>query len=666
MSAAFSLLTQSSKGSASLLRQVGLGDDTLSPYILFVACAGLFLAAAFVLATRVLKKDKSVGVGSLPPPGSRVAIIFGSQTGTAERFSRDLAMELNQVLDLPAVPMGAGQYDYENDLGKEKLVIFCVATYGDGEPTDDAHDVYEWLEQKAKENDSEEFSCLKYAVFGLGSRQYEHFNAVGRGLERFMKKLGVEAVCTRGEGDDDDDIQRDFDAWKENVLLPSLPKAGFTFHQRELGSIATAGRFLVSHLPKGTKPSPLKVHKTGHYDAQHPYVARVVAQRELHTSKSERSCVHVEVDLGDSGMSYVTGDHVWVLPRNAPHLVTRAAQLLGVEPDLDHLMVIHGVENTDVTPPFMGTDTVHTLRDALSMYFDLTGPPTRTALMVLASAAGDEAEKRALTELATSTSAGRAAYKATVTDHWLSVVGVMERFPSARPDLGVFLASVASRIQPRAYSISSSSLLHPKHVHITCAVVSEDVAKSKKFGGLCSTYLASLQPGDEIRVYTRTSHFRLPSQRETDIVMVGPGTGLAPFRGFCQERQALVAQGVKLGRGTLYFGCRQKEKDYIYREELEQWQKQAQVLTDLHVAFSRATNQKVYVQHLLARDAELVWNVVSQGGYVYVCGDAKTMARDVHLELVNLFVTRKEVSVEEAERELTRLADTGHILKDVW
>ena len=145
-----------------------------------------------------------------------------------------------------------------------------------------------------------------------------------------------------------------------------------------------------------------------------------------------------------------------------------------------------------------------------------------------------------------------------------------------------------------------------------------------------------------------------------------PGRAWLPFVASVRSDRRWSLRGVKLGRGTLYFGCSQKEKDYIYREELEQWQKQAQVLTDLHVAFSRATNQKVYVQHLLARDAELVWNVVSQGGYVYVCGDAKTMARDVHQELVNLFVTRKEVSVEEAERELTRLADTGHILKDVW
>lgn len=244
---------------------------------------------------------------------------------------------------------------------------------------------------------------------------------------------------------------------------------------------------------------------------------------------------------------------------------------------------------------------------------------------------------------------------------------MLQEFPSARPTLGAFFGSIAPRLQPRFYSISSSPALHPRSVHITCAVVKETLPSGRVHEGVASTWLAAAKKGTKVPVFIRRSAFKLPQAPSTPVVMVGPGTGLAPFRGFLQERLAQAAKGVALGPGVLYFGCRNRAHDFIYQQELEA-AVQKGGLSALNVAFSRDGAVKDYVQHHMARQGAELWRLLGpQGkGYLYVCGDAKNMAKDVHRTLHSVIMEVTGCSGPQAEEEVKAMADQGRYLKDVW
>jgi NADPH-ferrihemoprotein reductase len=243
---------------------------------------------------------------------------------------------------------------------------------------------------------------------------------------------------------------------------------------------------------------------------------------------------------------------------------------------------------------------------------------------------------------------------------------VMADFPSAIPPLGLFFGSVALRLAPRYYSISSGAGAHPTSLHITCAVVREVLPTGRVHDGVASSYLARMHPGDKLPLFVRRSTFKLPADRSAPLVMVGPGTGLAPFRGFLQERRAAAASGAALGPALLFFGCRRADQDYIYRPELEDAAADG-LLTGLHVAFSRAGPTKDYVQHHLAVKGADVWKLLqAPGAALYVCGDAKHMAKDVHRALVALVQQHGKMSGTQAEGWVKRLADSGRYMKDVW
>lgn len=244
----------------------------------------------------------------------------------------------------------------------------------------------------------------------------------------------------------------------------------------------------------------------------------------------------------------------------------------------------------------------------------------------------------------------------------------MQAFPSCQPGLGLFFGSVAPRLQERFYSISSAPAAGSTRLSITCAVVSEVTPTGRCHRGVASTWLAGLAPGSSIAAHVRSSGFKLPRRPEIPIVMVGPGTGLAPFRGFLQAREADKKAGKDLGESILFFGCREEGKDYIYRGELEAFNS-AGSLGELHVAFSRQNPaKKDYVQHHLLAQADRVWKLLkNEGGYLYVCGDAKHMAKDVHAALVEAaMVAELGLSRDEASAAVHQLQEGGRYLRDVW
>lgn len=606
-------------------------------------------------------------------PGGFLTIYYATQTGTAESFARQLEREapdhgfFAHVVDLEDIELDNLM---QPDAPESSKAIFLAATYGEGEAPDNATLFCEALcnqaETKMLESQDDDASVehkilenLEFCVFGLGNRQYDHFNAMGKFFDRVMGRLGGQRILPLGIGDDDNDLEADFETWKDGQLWP-------TFEKKFLGGAAVPTKkktnelpdcqFAIEFHPVGTKPKSIpldQVHNSGrhYFDAVDCPVTTV---RELR--HDDDSTVHVEVDISKAkGLSYQTADNMGVLPLNKPAVVQSVADALGYDLDQVFSLKAAGTHEWHGAPFPMPLS----VREFLTRYCDLTGAPRRSDLKLLSDFAKDPLDQRALLRM--SSKEGKAEYKEKVTSSLTGLVHILQRCPSITMPLEHFV-DLCPRLQPRFFTISSSSSVHPESVHLTVAVTKKQRADGSLFEGVCSTHLAQQQPKkDQIRVFVRPSTFRLPNNSSTPILMIGPGTGVAPMRALLQERNHQKAKGANI----LYFGCRDAKSDFLYQEEFQEWKTNG-TLSELHTAFSRAQSKKVYVQHLLHQNAENTWKLLEeQGAYVYVCG-AVQMGHDVGETLQKIVAEHGGHSRDQAKAYLSKLAQEGRYVQELW
>jgi len=589
-----------------------------------------------------------------------VKIFFGSQTGTAEDFSRILAEEITSY-DYEADVVDLEDYD-RDQLKHEKFVIFCVSTYGDGEPTDNAKEFHDWLIEEDKEPDL--LKNVKFTVFGLGNKTYDHFNAVARLFDKRLEELGATRIYKRGEGDDDCSLEEDFNRWK-NGFWQVIAPTGSTSKKIE----PKTDLVILESLPEEDGKI---LRRSGFaplgYDPKNPAYCLVVENRELHSPESDRSCRHLEIDIGD--LTYEPGDHLGVFPENDPSLVEALAQRLGVDLSQPFMLVSNAKSSLKLSSsgavgsaPAMGPCT---FRTAFTKHLDINSLPRMNALKVLSQYTEDPEEAKELTMLSRDSEEALQKYSSFVKGDMRNFLDILNSFPSCKPPIAHFL-ELLPRLQPRFYSISSSLKEKPSILSITSVVVEFRTPTGRFNKGVCSSYLASLLPTPEtkpkIQVFIRKSTFKLPSDPSVPIIMIGPGTGFAPFRGFLQERKHYKSQ-TEVGASVLFFGCRSKDHDYLYKEEIELFCSLS-AINKLYVAFSRETDKKVYVQDLMRQFSDEFWHL-TKTGYIYVCGDAKNMAKDVQKALLEIAMKKDSLTEEQAQAFMAKLSSSGRFLQDIW
>uniref|UniRef100_A0A671MIS5 NADPH--hemoprotein reductase n=1 Tax=Sinocyclocheilus anshuiensis TaxID=1608454 RepID=A0A671MIS5_9TELE len=554
-------------------------------------------------------------IGKMKKTGKNIVVFYGSQTGTAEEFANRLAKDAHRY-GMKGMAADPEEYDM-SELSRlteveNSIAIFCMATYGEGDPTDNAQDFYDWLQ----EGDAD-FSGVKYTVFALGNKTYEHYNSMGKYVDKRLAELGARRIFDLGMGDDDG------------------------------------------------KNQTFKLEEMEPFDSKNPFLAAVTVNRKLNKA-GDRHLMHLELDITGSKIRYESGDHVAVYPINDSVIVNRIGDLLGV--DLDTVISLNNLdEESNKKHPFPCPSTYRT---ALTHYLDITNPPRTNVLYELAQYATEPKDQENMRKMASSSPEGKALYQSWVLDSCRNILAILEDFPSLRPPID-HLCELLPRLQARYYSIASSSKVHANSIHI-CAVVVEYETKTGRVNkGVATNWLKNKMPTDNghkatVPMYIRKSQFRLPFKSTNPVIMVGPGTGIAPFMGFVQERGWLKEQGKDVGDTVLYYGCRYKKEDFLYQEELEEFEKTG-VLTALNVAFSRDQAEKVYVQHLLKKNKEAVWRLVhSDNAHIYICGDARNMARDVQNAFYEIAEELGGLSRSQAVDYVKKLMTKGRYSQDVW
>lgn len=574
-------------------------------------------------------------------------VLFGSNMGTAEELARRMAQDAEaNGFAVKIAPLD----DYAERLPKEGLLAIVTSSYN-GLPPDNAAKFCDWLRSEDLANDA--LSGVTYTVFGCGNRDWAAtFQAVPRFIDEQLAAHGAKRLFPHGEGDARDDFDGQFQHWYQPLRRAVADAVGIQIEAE------TSKPLYRLEIVPGQQMSPF----VDSFDSK-PMTVRV--NRELHNkgreNPSDRSTRHIELELPE-GVAYRAGDHLGVIPHNSDSLVRRVAARFGFGQDV--YVRLRPTTNRKTFLPVNQTIPVYRL---LGDYVELQDVATRSQIQTLADYTECPPEKIQLLALTGDTEASATRYKEDLLAKRKSLIDLLEDFPACTLPFEIYLEMLPA-LRPRYYSISSSPLADPYGCSITVAVV-EGPARSGHgtFQGVCTNYLARQQAGEVIYAFVKDtkSAFRLPDDPATPIIMIGPGTGLAPFRGFLQERAVLKAQDQEVGTSLLFFGCRHPQQDFLYEDELRQFE--AQGITRLSTSFSRVEGQKkCYVQDELYARRDEVWELIDAGAVIYVCGDASRMAPDVRRTFAAIYCEKAGASEAAAESWLNELTAQNRYLVDVW
>ncbi|EMO5534791.1 NADPH-dependent assimilatory sulfite reductase flavoprotein subunit [Klebsiella variicola] len=536
-----------------------------------------------------------------------ITLISASQTGNARRVAealRDdlLAAKLNVKL------VNAGDYKFKQ-IAAEKLLVVVTSTQGEGEPPEEAVALHKFLfSKKAPKLDGTAF-----AVFGLGDTSYEFFCQSGKDFDSKLAELGAERLLDRVDADVE--YQTAAAEWRARVVEVLKARAPVSAPAQ----LATSGAVNDIHTSPYTKEAPLS--------------ATLSVNQKITGRDSEKDVRHIEIDLGDSGLRYQPGDALGVWYQNDPQLVKELVELLWLKGD----------------EPVTVDGKTLPLAEALEWHFELTvntativeNYATLTRSESLLPLVGDKAQ---LQQYAAATP---------IVD--------MVRFSPAQLDAEA-LIGLLRPLTPRLYSIASSQAEVESEVHVTVGVVRYEIEGRARAGGASSFLADRVEEDGEVRVFIEhNDNFRLPANPETPVIMIGPGTGIAPFRAFMQQRAADGAQG----KNWLFFGNPHFTEDFLYQVEWQSYVKEG-LLTRIDLAWSRDQQQKVYVQDKLREQGAELWRWINDGAHIYVCGDANRMAKDVEHTLLEVIAEYGAMDAEAADEFLSELRVERRYQRDVY
>eukprot|EP00931_Biecheleriopsis_adriatica_P005640 TRINITY_DN107133_c0_g1_i1.p1 TRINITY_DN107133_c0_g1~~TRINITY_DN107133_c0_g1_i1.p1 ORF type:complete len:723 (+),score=108.91 TRINITY_DN107133_c0_g1_i1:108-2276(+) len=634
-------------------------------------------------------------------PDDGVWIYFGTESGTAERFAEELREQAVQH-GLKARVMDLDEFS-EAAFMRHRCVVLIVATYGSGEPTSNAFRFSKWLH--SKEHPSNLLTGVQFTVMALGSRMYEDFNKMGKTTDKRLQGLGATQVYELGIGDEPT-LEDDWEHWKKHGLWPALLQA--------TGTRTDSLESLDDHLSVSVDQTvtaadvvaelPLKIHFCGesaltscpevvsggsdilakwYFSAYKAHVLRSDQLRQKADVSHGLTTKHIDFDVSScDGLKWRTADNLDVLPSNSESVVAWFAARLGVQNCLESKISFFNADSSGNAArlPF---PTPCTVQMALTLYCDLNSMPTRRNAQKFAAFIRDDADREALNRLL---SAPGVYHTVSTGTNRLALREFFELYmASAEVDLAIFL-QLCGRQKSRPYTIASSFREDPKRISICVSMVKEilesladvietmgqlghrppraDVTlmalgetafKKRDFAGVCSSMLCTrISMGEACWIAVRASGFHIPHQLSRPIVMIGAGTGIAPFHGFLRE---FGAEGGVRPEVLLVFGCRNRDEDYLYREEIESAAKRSpRILKEVLNAFSREQAEKVYVQHRIRERAQQFKALAADGAHFYVCGST-SMGAAVRKELIMCIG---------CESDLQHLRQQGRFYEELW
>uniref|UniRef100_A0A8C4LTZ9 Nitric oxide synthase n=1 Tax=Equus asinus TaxID=9793 RepID=A0A8C4LTZ9_EQUAS len=612
----------------------------LSPFYYYQVREGpsspLHLRKPVLFASMLMRKTMASRV--------RATILFATETGKSETLARDLGTLFSCAFNPKVLCMDEYQLRY---LEEEQLLLVVTSTFGNGDSPGNGEKLKKSLFMLKKLTNK-----FRYAVFGLGSSMYPQFCAFAHDIDQKLSHLGASQLTPTGEGDELGGQEDAFRSW----AVQTFKTACETFnvrgkHQIQIPKLYTSNETWDPHHYRLVQdPQPLDLSKAlSSMHAKNVFTMRLKSRQNLQSPKSSRTTLLIELSSEASqGLSYLPGEHLGVFPGNQPALVQGILERVEDGPAPDQPVRL---ETLDESGSYWVKDKrlpPCSLIQALTYFLDITTPPTQQLLRKLAQLATKEAERQRLETLCQPSEYNK--WKLTNSPSFLEV---LEEFPSLRVSAG-FLLSQLPILKPRYYSISSSRDRTPMEVHLTVAVLTYRTrdGQGPLHHGVCSTWLSSLKPQDPVPCFVRSATgFRLPENPSHPCILVGPGTGIAPFRSFWLQRlHDAENRGLQGGRMTLVFGCRHPDEDHLYQEEMLEMARKG-VLHEVHTAYSRLPGQpKVYVQDILRQQlvSEVLRVLHEEQGHIYVCGDVR-MARDVAHTLKQLVAAKLSLSEEQVE-----------------